>query len=74
MFICHYCDGNGGHFSQGGLSAWFFRWNLPAKPGRYVVTFMWTGFIRCMDAVVDDYGCLVLVPEFFTNPEESHHV
>jgi len=61
MFICHFPDGNGGHFAHGGLSVWYFRWNLPAQPGRYVVTAMWPGHIRCHDAVVDDFGCLITV-------------
>lgn len=74
MFICHFGDGDGGLLRQGDLSAWFFRWPPPAKPGLYAVTLMWSGFIRSFDAVVDDYGSLVLVPEFISNPKESHHV
>lgn len=43
------------------LHAWYHRWHQHAKPGRYLVTILWSGFIRSVDAVVDDFGDLVSV-------------
>lgn len=73
MFICHFLDGNGGHFGHSGLAVWYFRWDVPVKPGYYLITASWPGYLCCHDAVVDDFGALVTVPEPFINALECHH-
>ncbi len=48
-------------YGCGRIHCFWFRWHECAKPGRWIITIVAAGFVKNLNAVVDDFGNLVVV-------------